>query len=68
MSPKAILWIAIAVIAAAWIPCYGWMTGHWAEMMGGRMLLWGVAWMFILFVEAMIILTLAGRALLRRRD
>jgi hypothetical protein len=26
------------------IPLYGLVTGHLAEMMGGRMMVWGLAW------------------------
>lgn len=60
------LWIVLGVVAAAAIPTYGLFSGHLAEMMGGRMMLWGLACLLIILIELAIALTVFLRAIARR--
>lgn len=62
MKSSTILFIAIAVVAIGAIPLYGVITGHYAEMMGGRMMVWGIAWVLLI-----LIVTVGGITLLLLR-
>lgn len=62
MTPKRVIWTGTLVLAAAAIPAYGALTGRWAEMMGGRMMVWGFAWVAILMIELILVLAIAARA------
>jgi hypothetical protein len=66
VSASRVIWAVIAISAALGIPIYGWMSGHWAEMMGGRMLMWGVAWMLLIGIDAVALVVIGVRAFTRR--
>ena len=55
----------IAVVITAAIPVYGLLSGHWAEMMGGRMLVWGLAFYLIVVIDIAVFGAMGLRMLLR---
>ena len=59
--------IALWIIAAASIPVYGLLTGQLEEMIGGRMMVWGGAWLLILFTQLVIALIVVVRVARRGR-
>ena len=59
--------IALWIIVAAAIPLYGLLTGQLEEMMGGRMMVWGGAWLLILFTQLVIALIVVVRIARRGR-
>lgn len=58
-------WITLALAATSGIPLYGLFSGHLAEMMGGRMMVWGIAWMLLILVEMAVFLCIGVIAIVR---
>jgi hypothetical protein len=61
-------WLAVVAVISSAIPVYGWFTGHLAEMMGGRMMVWGIAWLLIVLVEVVILLAVGFVAIVGRQQ
>ena len=62
MYRRLILGSLVATVFIAIIPVYGLLTGHWSEMMGGRMMVWGILWIAqILAVILLGLIALAAR-------
>ena len=64
--------ITIAAVATAillLLPLAGeiWAPMRTSEIMGGRMMVWGFAWLALVLIVTLVLLSLAGAALWRRR-
>ena len=60
---------AVALAILLLLPLAGeiWAPMRTSEMMGGRMMVWGFAWFALVLVVTVLLLSLAGAALWRRR-
>lgn len=65
MTASRLTWLTVLIVAAGAIPVYGRLSGHLAEMMGGRLLLWGIAWMLIVLVAFAALLVIGLATIIR---
>jgi hypothetical protein len=66
VSASRVIWTVVSILVVLGIPIYGLVTGHWAEMMGGRMMVWGIVWMLMIGIEAVALVAIGLRAFTRR--
>jgi hypothetical protein len=67
LNPITIVAVGLAILLL--LPVAGgiWAPIRTSEIMGGRMMVWGFGWLVLVLVATLLLLSLAGAAVWRRR-